>query len=960
MAGVLITFNSDHWLLMTFAYHYRWGHDFRPEYRRINEIRNWDGLKEYFQGAAMPKSPIPIPMVALTATASIRVQQDIERNLLLYRPHKVVSSFDRPNLKYIISSRVGTGFMDVIRVLLKKKEEFRQEQKQKQKRKQNMEPSLDGVAGMGSTEEDSLKSFAPTLIYVRSRNECEELVRALHNHGNGTVFDVMGIAFYHAGLSVRDRERIHRAFIHDEISIVVATIAFGMGIHKPDIRLVIHVGIPSSLEAYYQQVGRAGRDGDYSECYLFYNSQDPARVFAIATNASMTNAWNSSSSHSISSLQARVKSGIAVMTSYATQSTVCRRLFLLDYFSEHPTFSMNNVGCGSVGNSDNGRDILQAQRPPQQHCCDVCDAKRWPRSSNGSSSGEGTVIAPLEVGFEIKILLETVREWGGIFGLGVIIGLLVGSREKSLSRIDDYELYKYFSAGKHHTRDWWKHFAYDLVSMEGLLETSYKKGGSGSGYTYQVYSITQKGKVFLDSCHEWEKQREYRLQDGKDQGPMGQKCPSYVISPSVDLRRHCAKPNSSALGNAQIPHNNANESGGTVTKSQDVWTDTLMTLLEVHLRRLRQKIAIRMGISAYAILSTPDLKALVTYRPVCIEELALLPGWGEAKIEKFGMNFLKEGIEEFVKNNDLIPTIRATYDLPESTDEIETFSKVMRKASNMNAYRRTADGNGVGKANDDTRSATELGEVAPSGQQCSTVFRQTSAIRSNSVPPTGRAISLYKPNYKRSDANMPIDNSDLFEDPFACSQLDKYNLGLVSVSSESVQGSIAGSVVSCCESKTSEEIGMMKSINGNCTSTSHYGNSKDTWDEVDMWMLPGPSRAPTPSNRGSGTPSPTEKNSVGQDGHVLTFADTLIDTNIEEDGPTGESNPNPKSSDSNSSSKFYTGVNMSTNANGEDNPVIRAKPRFNSNPRSTFNAISKKRHSGASHMIVSAKSCKRE
>jgi len=264
-----------------------WGHDFRPEYRRLSF------LKKKF-----PK----VPVIALTASAAPEVRRDIREQLGLVSPKEFIGSFDRKNLSY----RVVPGKNPRIRLL---------------------------NALVRHRDE-------PGIIYCGSRKETEELAADLRKRG----YDAEA---YHAGLPRRVRDTVQDRFLGGGLTIVCATIAFGMGINKPDVRYVIHMTLPKSPEAYYQETGRAGRDGRPAECILFYSPSDAARIRGLLS---------AGIPHERRLRAAREK--LDAMIGFC-ETRSCRRRYLLSYFGEeYPKES-----CGS---------------------CDTCESRE---KTDGSSTG---------------------------------------------------------------------------------------------------------------------------------------------------------------------------------------------------------------------------------------------------------------------------------------------------------------------------------------------------------------------------------------------------------------------------------------------------------------------------------------------------------------------------------------------------------------------------------------------
>ena len=262
-----------------------WGHDFRPEYRKIRDIVKEIGLA---------------PIIALTATATNKVRDDIKKNLGIQDATDFKSSFNRPNLYYEVRPKTKNVDKDIIKFI-----------------KSN--PGKSGI------------------IYCLSRKKVEELAEILQAN------DISAMA-YHAGMEAAARSKTQDAFIMEKIDVIVATIAFGMGIDKPDVRYVIHYDIPKSLEGYYQETGRAGRDGGEGQCIAFYNSKDVQKLEKFLEGKPLAE-------------QDIGRQLLAETTAYC-ESSVCRRKLLLHYFGEN--YEEDN--CGNCDNCLNPKKQVEAQQ----------------------------------------------------------------------------------------------------------------------------------------------------------------------------------------------------------------------------------------------------------------------------------------------------------------------------------------------------------------------------------------------------------------------------------------------------------------------------------------------------------------------------------------------------------------------------------------------------------------------
>ena len=303
-----------------------WGHDFRPEYRRIRPIIKEIGVR---------------PVIALTATATPKVQHDVQRNLGMADAAVFKSSFNRTNLYYEVRYKNKDTDRDLVRFIR----------------------SNAGKSG---------------IVYCLSRKRVEEIAEMLR------VNDIRALP-YHAGLDAATRSANQDAFLHEQADVIVATIAFGMGIDKPDVRFVVHYDIPKSLEGYYQETGRAGRDGGEGRCIAYYSPKDVQKLEKLIQGKPVP--------------EQEISRQLLVETQYYAESSVCRRKILLHYFGE----------------------------PYEEENCGNCDNCLHPRRK-------------VECGQELVCAIEAVQATGERFRAEYIVNMLVGRRTDEIRSHRHHEL----------------------------------------------------------------------------------------------------------------------------------------------------------------------------------------------------------------------------------------------------------------------------------------------------------------------------------------------------------------------------------------------------------------------------------------------------------------------------------------------------------------------------------------
>ncbi|GAB1293082.1 Werner syndrome ATP-dependent helicase homolog [Apodemus speciosus] len=522
-----------------------WGHDFRSSFRTLGSLKTALPLVLFdkfrcFHSLDRPSLPL-VPVIALSATASSSIQEDIKRCLNLKDPQITCTGFDRPNLYLEVGRKTGNILQDLKPFLIRK-------------------------------ASSAWEFEGPTIIYCPSRKMTEQVTAELEKLN-------LTCKAYHAGMKISERKDIHHRFLRDEIQCVVATVAFGMGINKADIRKVIHYGAPKEMESYYQEIGRAGRDGLQSSCHLLWAPAD----------------FNTSRNHLIEIHNEKFrlyKLKMMVKMEKYLHSSQCRRQIILSHFEDK---RLKKASLGIMGT---------------EKCCDNCRSRL-----NHCFTGNNSEDSSQDFGPQAFQLLSAVEVLQEKFGIGIPILFLRGSNSQRLP--DKYRGHWLFGAGKEQTESWWKALSHHLIAEGFLIEvprqnkfikTCSLTGKVESGLVKPVLSLLQVLSFKLtERCFRGRLCYQEMTQHSSNQKPTGLTSEQIVEMPSSGASASCSEP--------AIP-------------AQEL---KARTVLYAKLVEARQRHANKMDVPPAILATNQVLLDMAKMRPTTVDNMRQINGVSEGK-----------------------------------------------------------------------------------------------------------------------------------------------------------------------------------------------------------------------------------------------------------------------------------------------------------------------------------------